>query len=334
MARGDVFPRRGLGPAEYWGRVIEDHIKDLEGKKAGTSQSIAGVNRAAGAQQGTLADTIKELDRQYELLDDLLAATPSSSSGSARMDGFGLSPGWQVMTSVNLTVPPNQNQLSVTAIGVSKVTDPGSASGNFSWPFPEATITSEYGMRDGRMHYGTDFGIGSGTPIPASNAGTVIANGYDDSRGNYINLSHPGGIETRHYHLVVGSPLGVGTPVAKGQTIGQVGNTGNSFGAHLHWETLVGGTHWNPRDFMAAYGTAIAFTTNRARIVINGVTSPIFFPYKTFAGTSVRNYIYPISGHTFTGSSVTVSYEMFSSETMSYNGENFVNLSVFGVFSP
>lgn len=329
----DVFPRRGLGPAEYWGRVVEDRLNGLDKKAARTGTSLAGVSRSNSAQQGTLSETIEELNRQYDLLEQLYNSNPASTSATARVDGFGLGSGWQNVATANLAVPAGKTNLNIIAMGVSKLIDPGTSAGNFAWPFNPGTITSEYGPRDGSFHYGTDFGIGSGTPIPASNSGTVLANGSDGSRGNYINLSHPGGFETRHYHLVTPSPLGVGTPVSKGQTIGQVGNTGNSFGAHLHWETLVGGTHWNPRDFMATYGTSTAYTLVRTRLVINGSASREFTPYKNFYGTSVHNYMYPLHGIQTTGSSAGATLQMWSSENISYNSGNFVNLSAFGVFS-
>lgn len=333
MAELDVFPRRGLGASEYWGRVVENRLDALAKKRAQSSSSIDGVGRANTSQYSGLSQAITELNRQYELLEQLYNSSPASTSGTARVNGYSLNPGWQTVATANLTVPSGKTGLNIIALGVSKLLDPGTSAGNFSWPFPEATITSEYGPRDGSFHYGTDFGIGSGTPIPASNNGTVIANGSDGSRGNYINVSHPGGVETRHFHLVTPSPLGVGTPVTKGQTIGQVGNTGNSFGAHLHWETLVGGTHWNPRDFMAAYGTTVAYTTVRGRLNINGVASREFHPYKNFYGSAVYNYIYPLFGVQVSGTSASVSYEMWSSEAMSYHPDNFVNLSAFGVFS-
>ncbi|MEH3088727.1 MAG: M23 family metallopeptidase [Microbacterium arborescens] len=138
-------------------------------------------------------------------------------------------------------------------------------SGEFAWPFPLAFVTREYGpgypeYEDG-VHKGIDFSGGpavAGAPIPASSSGTVIAKAYDDERGNYIILSHGsrGGYEltTRYYHLNGSSPLGIGDTVVKGQTVGVVGSTGMSSGAHLHFETRRNGEHMNPRSFMEMYG--------------------------------------------------------------------------------
>jgi hypothetical protein len=142
--------------------------------------------------------------------------------------------------------------------------EPGEDLGNFQWPFnPNSTVTSEYGPRWGRIHEGIDFGLApavAGAPIIAAGDGVVAVNTYSAGWGNYVRLTHNVGgrmLSTLYAHMVTPSAVGVGAPVTKGQIIGYVGNTGNSYGAHLHFETWVGttyGTHINPRSFMAAYG--------------------------------------------------------------------------------
>lgn len=134
-------------------------------------------------------------------------------------------------------------------------------SGEFAWPFDLSTVSKEYDPLDpgyDNGHLGIDFGIGSGTPIPASTGGTVLANGWDDERGWYVILDHGTrgayALTTRYYHLNVQSPLAEGSAVTKGQTIGNVGSTGMSTGPHLHFETRRNGDAMNPRTFMSIYG--------------------------------------------------------------------------------
>lgn len=135
----------------------------------------------------------------------------------------------------------------------------GPGTGDFDWPFALGMVTSEYGMRIHpitgveTMHYGIDFGASLGTPIKAAGAGTVSAVAFGSGPGNYVDLDHGSGIETRYFHMRELSTLTVGQSVAKGAEIGFVGDTGSSDGAHLHFETHVNGNPINPRDFMAAH---------------------------------------------------------------------------------
>ena len=141
---------------------------------------------------------------------------------------------------------------------------PGEDLGNFQWPFALSTVTSEYGPRWGRMHEGIDFGLSpatAGAPIIAAGDGVVAVRTYSSGWGNYVRLTHtlPSGaqVSTLYAHMVEPAPVAVGQTVSKGDIIGHVGNTGNSFGAHLHFETWMStsyGSHVNPRSFMAAYG--------------------------------------------------------------------------------
>lgn len=128
----------------------------------------------------------------------------------------------------------------------------GYVGGEFLWPLPGVyTITSDYGTRWGRLHKGTDIS-GSGVygkPIVAANGGKVITAFTNDSPGysygKYVMIDHGGGIVTLYGHQ---SKLAVkvGDIVSQGQTIGYVGNTGNSYGAHLHFEIRVNGNTINP----------------------------------------------------------------------------------------
>lgn len=131
----------------------------------------------------------------------------------------------------------------------------GPMGGDFNWPFSLSIVTSEYGMRthpvtgENKMHYGIDFGAPAGSNIPAASSGTVAAAGYDAGRGNYVVLSHPNSVETHYFHMIASPAVSAGQSVTKGQTLGQVGSTGMSSGAHLHFEVHVNGSAINPRNF-------------------------------------------------------------------------------------
>ena len=121
-------------------------------------------------------------------------------------------------------------------------------SGRLIWPV-SGPITSPFGPRWGRLHAGIDIGAPEGTPIRAADSGTVALAGWEGAYGNYTCIQHGSGMATCYAHQ---SRIGVssGQRVSRGDVIGAVGNTGRSFGAHLHFETRVGGTPQNPLNYL------------------------------------------------------------------------------------
>jgi murein DD-endopeptidase MepM/ murein hydrolase activator NlpD len=112
-------------------------------------------------------------------------------------------------------------------------------------------ITSGYGSRRHpilgyrRMHAGIDFKASYGSPIYAVTDGTVQFAGRHGGHGNYVKLSHGGGLGTGYAHM---SRISVsnGQRVRRGQVIGYVGSTGLSTGPHLHYEMYRNGATVNP----------------------------------------------------------------------------------------
>jgi murein DD-endopeptidase MepM/ murein hydrolase activator NlpD len=121
-------------------------------------------------------------------------------------------------------------------------------SGQLIWPV-NGTFTSPYGMRWGRLHAGIDIAAPEGTPIRAADSGSVILAGWMGGYGNYTCIQHNSSLSTCYGHQ---SRLGTssGASVSQGQVIGYVGNTGNSFGAHLHFETRVNGSPVDPMGYL------------------------------------------------------------------------------------
>lgn len=137
----------------------------------------------------------------------------------------------------------------------------GKYGGSMFWPAPNVKkISSPFGYRwGGDFHGGTDISNGAslGEKIVAAADGTVIkANKTDSwgmSYGYYTMIDH--GLDSKgrrivtlYAHMKKGSPIvNVGDKVIGGQTvIGYIGNTGNSFGAHLHFEVRVNNTRVDP----------------------------------------------------------------------------------------
>jgi len=121
--------------------------------------------------------------------------------------------------------------------------------GTYKYPVRGATLSSRFGSRWGRMHYGIDLAAPTGTWIYASDGGTVIDAGYERSFGKVVRISHGGNRVTVYAHC---SKLFVspGDKVFQGQHIANVGSTGNSTGPHLHFEVRINGTAKNPLSYL------------------------------------------------------------------------------------
>lgn len=109
------------------------------------------------------------------------------------------------------------------------------------------TITSRYGMRNGKMHYGIDIAAPTGTKVISLYSGTVSASGSDSSRGIYLAIKG-GKIEQWFYHLSK-RYVTSGQTIKAGQVVAAVGNTGRSTGSHLHWGIKVNGKWVNPEPY-------------------------------------------------------------------------------------
>jgi murein DD-endopeptidase MepM/ murein hydrolase activator NlpD len=119
----------------------------------------------------------------------------------------------------------------------------------YVWPVL-GPVTSPFGWRWGRMHEGIDIAAGSGTPIRAAAAGTVIYAGWLGGYGNLTVIDHGGGVATAYGHQA-SLAAGTGAFVAQGQVTGYVGSTGHSTGPHLHFEVRVNGVPQDPLGYLS-----------------------------------------------------------------------------------
>ncbi len=110
-----------------------------------------------------------------------------------------------------------------------------------------------------RAHLGVDYAAPTGTPVKAAGKGRVKTAGRRSSSGNYIEIAHANGIETRYLHLSrFARGVKPGTKVRQGDVIGYVGATGWATGPHLHYEYIENGRHMDPRKIPVVRDTAIA----------------------------------------------------------------------------
>ena len=120
-------------------------------------------------------------------------------------------------------------------------------------PVNNAIMRSGFGSRRHpilgyvKMHTGVDWATAYGTPIFASGNGVVEVAGWEGGYGKYVKLKHNNGYETAYGHMsAFAKGLEVGKRVRQGQVIGFVGSTGQSTGAHVHYEILVNGRFVDP----------------------------------------------------------------------------------------
>ncbi|GAA3949959.1 M23 family metallopeptidase [Microbacterium soli] len=138
------------------------------------------------------------------------------------------------------------------------------------WAAPaQGPITSRFGPREPVMtpegpsssfHRGTDLAPGCDEPIWAAQSGTVTATGFGTRYGSNgtIIIDHGGGVETVYLHMFdSGILVKPGDKVTGGQQIGKVGNSGQSHGCHLHFETHVNGEAVDAEKFMAEVGITL-----------------------------------------------------------------------------
>ena len=130
-----------------------------------------------------------------------------------------------------------------------KALPPKQGTGTFIYPVTGARLSSKFGARWGRTHYGIDLAIATGTKIRASDGGTVIFSGYSGSYGYVVKIDHGGGFVSLYAHLSSRS-VSTGATVKKGQMIGRVGSTGRSTGPHLHFEIRKNGVKQNPLSYV------------------------------------------------------------------------------------
>jgi murein DD-endopeptidase MepM/ murein hydrolase activator NlpD len=117
----------------------------------------------------------------------------------------------------------------------------------------QITITSLFGQRWGRNHNGVDFDAETGDPVYAAYPGTVTHAGWETGFGNLVIIDHGDGVETYYAHnseVLVSE----GDWVDAGSQIANAGNTGRSFGSHVHFEVHVNGEPVEPLNYLAEAG--------------------------------------------------------------------------------
>jgi murein DD-endopeptidase MepM/ murein hydrolase activator NlpD len=207
-----------------------------------TVQSETAVISARTAQtrdvRNQLVGAKSELSsKQQQKLQDISKLTAEEQAAAGEIDA---------LTAASNSLAERIRAAQANRQGGGPTSTPSSA--GLIWPV-NGPVTSPFGWRWGRMHQGIDIGVGTGTPIKAAAAGTIIYCGWESGYGNLVVIDHGGNLATAYGHQ---SSIAVacGQQVAQGDVIGYVGCTGHCTGPHLHFEVRIDGAPVDPLGYL------------------------------------------------------------------------------------
>lgn len=119
---------------------------------------------------------------------------------------------------------------------------------DYATPFT-GNITSNFGERGSRPHFGIDVKLTTGDPVKSAFEGLVRISQYSSTYGNVVVVRHPNGLETLYAHLSA-RKVKPGDYVQAGDLVGLGGNTGRSTGSHLHFECRYKGEPIDPASII------------------------------------------------------------------------------------
>ena len=227
-------------------------------KKGDTLYSIArtyGVDFTALARQNKIKEPWTLSVGQHLYLPATLSRNPSAYSAQTMPIETTSSetPAPTQQTTATNEKPTQQQTTTTQKKTTSKATPLPSVpkrSGKFDWPV-KGTVVSNFGVSgNGRRNDGINIAAPKGTPIKAAENGVVAYSGNElKGFGNLVLIKHSDGWITAYAHADKIS-VKKGMTVKKGQTIGEVGNTGNVKTPQLHFEVRKGTKASNPINYL------------------------------------------------------------------------------------
>lgn len=243
-----------------------DHEREVEASIAASEEEARRVAASLAAseslraqqEQQAEADRLEASRKQEQAIQESIR----QSQALANQQTQAATPTPPPTTQAPATQAPTTQAPTTQAPTSPPPTTPGVSTNYMMWPLASFTnISSHYGPRVhpltgnvSAFHYGTDFAAPFGTPIRATMDGTVvIANAtwqgqnytsHKTGHGNYVTIQHANGLTSTYAHMKYVA-VSVGQTVKQGEYLGQVGSTGASTGAHLHFEVAQYGQTFN-----------------------------------------------------------------------------------------
>jgi murein DD-endopeptidase MepM/ murein hydrolase activator NlpD len=205
---------------------IAGREQELETTRTSLESRQTNLAAVQGERESLLGSVRGNIDHQEELAADLRAE-------------------------LEVTIAEASSSSIAPSITPSDSTSSAPGPGGMIWPV-DGVLSSTFGPRWGSVHEGIDISAPGGTPIKAAASGTVIlmqSEAESGGYGNYTCVDHGGGLSTCYAHQ---SEFGtsMGASVSQGDVIGYVGNTGHSFGDHLHFEVRIDGVAQDPLGYL------------------------------------------------------------------------------------
>ena len=209
------------------------------------------ITETRSHEEKTAYKTIKKADD--EMYEGDTEVSRKGKKGKSILVDKTVSINGKVVEKQNLKNEVKKEPVDKVVLVGTKERPPTTGTGTFIWPAYDGTytVTSEFKWRWGRQHEGIDMGCRTGNDVLAADGGTVIHAGWMGGYGNLVIIDHENGIQTYYGHnsaLLVSR----GDRVFQGQHIAEAGNTGNSYGSHIHFGVKDNGSFRNPRNYLPA----------------------------------------------------------------------------------
>lgn len=211
--------------------VAANELNDPQRLQVGQNLTILTIKGALHTVRS--GDSVWDIARAYQVkTQDIVEANKLLNPASLRVGQQLVIPGAQAVAAQRYQLVGANGQLRRA----------------FDWPV-RGRISSRFGSRWGSMHYGLDVAVSTGTQVRAAADGRVTWSGPRGTYGNLVIIDHGLKVETRYAH---NSRLAVkaGDSVKRGQIIAYSGNTGRSFGPHVHFEIRYRGKAVDPEKYL------------------------------------------------------------------------------------
>jgi peptidoglycan hydrolase CwlO-like protein len=234
-----------LASLETMRAELENMKKSLNAQKAEKDKLLASLKKEEEhmhAAKMELAEEKEILAAQEAALQKAIQLEQARQAEAARQAELARQRAAQEAAKKKSSSSSSSSSIKSTA----QVSSPAPAVSGGAWTRPAAgRLSSGFGSRSLGEHYGVDIAAGGTVPIVAAADGVVIRSYYSSSYGNAIFIAHSVGGQTYTtvYAHMRSRSVGSGATVSKGQQIGIMGNTGQSYGQHLHFELHKGS--WN-----------------------------------------------------------------------------------------
>ena len=232
-----------------------DEIEDVKSQKAAKIEELEGMKKDLEAKKQEQVDARKVVEEAeaeiQKQLDKVLSVVASLKASSAEYEKA-VERGEDTIREYEEKLARQEQQYGGGS---------GQINGDMIWPLPygDTYVSSSFKMRTlngvTRQHNGIDICRWAGTygaSVVASKEGTVEVayhSGYNGGFGLYVVINHGNGVKTYYCHLS-SVYVSVGDYVTQGTQVGCAGNTGYSFGAHLHFGLMINGSWVNPINYL------------------------------------------------------------------------------------